>query len=77
MLIFPIPTWVRRLLIVVVTIACSQRRSFLLNQLVEFFVGQEADITDARCWLSPDFIHAEMLRQHLKRTDLPVQLDLN
>ncbi len=59
------------------TIARGSGRSFLLNHLGEFFVGQEGDITDTRCWRSPDIIHPDMFRQHIKRADLRVQPDLD
>ncbi len=51
--------------------------SVFLNNLDEFFVGQEPDITTARCRLGAAIIHAEMLRQHIKRADLGVQPDLD
>ncbi len=42
------------------------------DDLDEFFVGQEADMTDARRRLSADIIHPDMFRQHIKRADLGV-----
>ncbi len=56
----------------VVTAITSLSFLTLTNDLDEFFVGQEPDIINARCWLGAAIIHAEMLRQHVERADLGV-----
>ncbi len=61
----------------VVTTITSLSFLTLPNNLDEFFVGQEPDITTARCWLGAAIIHADMFRQRIKRADLRVQPDLD